>query len=138
MITKHFKTILFAVPLFCSALLFSQDYSFAGTHFTASYKGCDHQALTNISKLKEKMLEAANASGAKILGLADYVFEPDGYTMVVLLSESHASIHTYPEFDSCFVDLFTCGNTCSSEKFDAILKEYLKPTQVVQDLSDRK
>jgi S-adenosylmethionine/arginine decarboxylase-like enzyme len=51
-------------------------------------------------------------------------------TMVFLLSESHASIHTYPEHGACFVDLFTCGNKCSGEKFDQALREYLKPAHV--------
>lgn len=123
--------------LLVSTTLFSETFEFTGSHFTASYKECDHKALTDIAVLKEKMLEAASASGAKVLGLSDYVFEPDGYTMVILLSESHASIHTYPEFNACFVDLFTCGHSCSSEKFDAVLREYLKPAQVTQELSNR-
>ena len=50
--------------------------------------------------------------------------------MVILLSESHASIHTYPEFNACFVDLFTCGEKCSSEYFDQALQSYLKPKLV--------
>ncbi|MGH7195134.1 MAG: S-adenosylmethionine decarboxylase, partial [Candidatus Saccharimonadales bacterium] len=37
--------------------------------------------------------------------------------------------HTYPEHQACFVDLFTCGRTCSAEGFDAVMCEYLKPTR---------
>ena len=58
--------------------------------------------------------------------------------MVLLLSESHASIHTYPEYNSCFVDLFTCGQKCSAEKFDMYLREYLKPKQTDSRIQVRK
>jgi S-adenosylmethionine decarboxylase len=50
-------------------------------------------------------------------------FEPQGVTVLALLSESHASIHTYPEVGSVFVDVFTCGTRA-------------KPALAVQLLSD--
>ena len=112
-------------------------YQFKGTHFLASYSGCDESALTNISELPRAMLKAVEDCGATLLESAEYVFPPDGLTMVILLSESHASIHTYPEHHACFVDLFTCGNKCSFEKFDACLREYLKPKNVCAKVLSR-
>ena len=80
--------------------------------------------------LMTTMEAAVKACGAKLLlKSADYVFPPDGFTAVLLLSESHASIHTYPEYNACFVDLFTCGSRCSAEKFNRVLREYLKPQE---------
>jgi S-adenosylmethionine decarboxylase len=105
-------------------------YAFRGVHLIASYSGCDHRALADVETLREAMHRAVEASGATILDRSEYVFPPDGLTMVFLLSESHASIHTYPEHDACFVDLFTCGNKCSAERFDQFLREYLRPAQV--------
>ena len=132
------KNVLFVLSLFlASSVTADQNFEFSGTHFTASYKACDRAALTNIPALKAAMLEAAKASGAQVLGLADYIFEPDGYTMVILLSESHASVHTYPEYDACFVDLFTCGHNCSAKAFDECLQKYLKPQTVNAHLADR-
>jgi S-adenosylmethionine decarboxylase proenzyme, Bacillus form len=105
----------------------AQAYDFKGKHFFASYKECDEQALINIDALKEAFELAVNSSGATILKY-DYVnFLGNGITATFILSESHASIHTYPEHNACFVDLFTCGDHCSWEKFDAILERYLKP-----------
>ncbi len=69
-----------------------------------------------------------------MLGRADYSFSPHGMTSVLLLSESHASIHTYPEHEACFVDLFTCGHSCSAEKFDEVMCDYLRPAQVQRRL----
>lgn len=76
------------------------------------------------------MNRAVKASGATVLNATAHVFPPNGLTAVYLLSESHASIHTYPEHRACFVDLFTCGDHCSADKFHEELQSYLKPDEV--------
>ncbi len=48
-------------------------------------------------------------------------------TAVAVLSESHASLHTYPEHESCFVDIFTCGDRCNVESFDVVMQRFLQP-----------
>lgn len=105
----------------------AETYAFEGKHFMASYYDCDAEALVNLEALEQAMAEAVKASGATILGSATHHFLPDGLTLVFLLSESHASIHTYPEHRCCFVDLFTCGDQCHAEPFDAQLRSYLRP-----------
>lgn len=112
-------------------------YSFQGVHYVASYKGCDRAALSNIETLSSTLLDAAKASGATVLEYSSHIFAPDGFTMVILLSESHASIHTYPEHGACFVDLFTCGTHCSYTAFERTLREYLKPESVDQNILSR-
>ncbi len=112
---------------FLGSVLFSEEFAFEGTHFLASYISCDDEALYDIATLQEVFCEAAEMSGATILQTASHEFSEGGFTMVILLSESHASIHTYPEHGSCFVDLFTCGTSCSFESFDYILRLYLNP-----------
>ena len=124
------RLCIFLILAFGSYLKADESYQFIGKHFVASYKECDQKALTDLPKLKEALTKAAEKSGAHILDSVDYIFEPDGLTMVILLSESHASIHTYPEYGACFVDLFTCGHTCSSDAFDKVLREYLQPKKV--------
>jgi len=103
---------------------------FSGKHFLASYLGCDQRAIGDLQSLLQTMENAVKASGATILSATPHVFPPNGLTVVYLLSESHASIHTYPEFGACFVDLFTCGDHCSPERFDQILRGYLRPSEV--------
>ena len=104
-------------------------HAFIGRHFLASYNGCDRKAMADPQGLASAMRRAVEASGASLLKAAEHAFPGGGMTMVLLLSESHASIHTYPEYDACFVDLFTCGQRCSAEKFDAVLRAYLRPRQ---------
>lgn len=107
-----------------------ETFEFFGRHFMASYVGCDAAALTDRAGLMAAMRAAVKASGATLLNSVEHSFSPTGMTAVMLLSESHASIHTYPEHASCFVDLFTCGRLCSAERFDAVLRAYLRPTSV--------
>ena len=57
-------------------------------------------------------------------------FEPQGVTVLALLSESHASLHTYPEEGSIFIDVFTCGHTAQPERAVELLAEALRPESV--------
>ena len=99
-----------------------------GTHFMADYFDCDFESISNADVLICVLTEAIKESGATVLNTMYHIFpNANGLTMLTMLSESHASIHTYPEHRGCFVDLFTCGDKCSYEKFDAILRDYLKP-----------
>lgn len=120
----------------CSSIFFSsflfgdEEHSFRGKHFVASYLECDLRQLTDLDGLIRAMNDAVDASGATTNQSFYHVFPPNGLTIVYLLSESHASLHTYPEHGKCFIDLFTCGETCSSEKFDEALRRYLQPKVV--------
>jgi S-adenosylmethionine decarboxylase len=93
----------------------------------ASYLDCDPAALRNLAGLRKTLREAALACGATIMGWTEHIYQPQGYTLILMLSESHTSLHTYPEHNACFVDLFTCGTRCHPEPFDAVLREYLRP-----------
>lgn len=102
-------------------------HEFIGRHFMASYMGCDPEALRNHAGLCKAMRAAIGASGGTIIGVAEHAYVPQGFTLVFLVCESHASIHTYPEHNACFADLFTCGTVCRPEAFDAVLRGYLRP-----------
>lgn len=102
-----------------------KDFEFVGRHFIASYYDCDPKVLDHVKHLKEALCKAIEESGASLLNMTVHKFNPHGVTLVALLSESHATIHTYPEHRACFVDLFTCGTTCSSENFHRVLSEAL-------------
>lgn len=119
------------------------EYQFKGIHFFASYIDCKKLTLSQIDQLRSTMELAVKESGATMLKVSEYIFEsagkPElpGYTSAYILSESHATIHTYPEVDRCFVDLFTCGTHCSHEKFDNVLRQYLQPKSVSYQVIER-
>lgn len=65
--------------------------------------------LDNLELLKKACWNACVCAGATVLDISSHKFEPQGVTLVALLSESHFSIHTWPERGTAAVDLFTCG-----------------------------
>ena len=114
--------------------LAADEFEFVGRHLLASYVGCDAQALADETGLLAAMKAAVKASGATLISSVQHSFTPSGMTAVMLLSESHASIHTYPEHQACFVDLFTCGRNCSAERFDMVMCKYLKPARACRQI----
>ena len=80
-----------------------------GRHCIAElYDGCPKK-LNSESFIREALTEAAKRSGATLLSLTSHNFTPQGVTALALLSESHLSIHTWPELGYAAVDAFTCG-----------------------------
>lgn len=70
---------------------------------------CNKERIDNPKKIEQAMLNAAKESGAEIIGSMFHEFEPQGVSGVVVISESHLTIHTWPEQAYAAVDIFTCG-----------------------------
>ena len=81
-----------------------------GRHILAEIYGCNFDILNNISKVEEIMVDAALKSGAEVREVAFHKFSPQGISGVVVISESHLAIHTWPELGYAAVDVFTCGD----------------------------
>lgn len=73
------------------------------------------------------MVEAAEACGATVLSVQAKQFEPQGATVLVMLSESHLSIHTYPERGFAALDCYTCGETVDPQLAIDYMVSVLKP-----------
>ena len=58
--------------------------------------------------------------GAAVLGVLKHTFRPQGVTVILMLAESHMAIHTYPEYNRFFLDIFTCGDLDASEAISYI------------------
>jgi S-adenosylmethionine decarboxylase len=70
---------------------------------------CNNQILDNKDMVEELMVEAALESGAEVREVAFHKFAPQGVSGVVVISESHLAIHTFPEHGYASIDVFTCG-----------------------------
>jgi S-adenosylmethionine decarboxylase len=106
------------------------EYSTFGRHVAVDTWGADFELLTNAEWLQAQMVEAAEACGATVLSVQSKQFEPQGATVLVLLSESHLSIHTYPEKGFAALDCYTCGETVDPQVAIDAMIAVLKPERV--------
>jgi S-adenosylmethionine decarboxylase proenzyme len=65
--------------------------------------------LINFSKVENILTSAIKKTDCTIIGKQEKKFEPQGLTIVYVLSESHMSIHTWPEYNACAIDFYNCG-----------------------------
>jgi S-adenosylmethionine decarboxylase len=92
--------------------------------------GVDFNKINDIEFLKEHMYTAAEKSGATILAMNYEIFIPYGVTILILLSESHLSIHTYPEKGFAAIDGYTCGEDVDPEVAVDYLLSILEPERI--------
>ena len=80
-----------------------------GRHIVAEMSLCDPEILTDLERVKEARVKAAVVANAEVREVAFHRFIPHGVSGVVVISESHLSIHTWPEIGYAAVDIYTCG-----------------------------
>ncbi|CCJ33326.1 MULTISPECIES: adenosylmethionine decarboxylase [Caloramator] len=113
-----------------------------GRHIIAEIYGCDAEILNDREKIEKIMVDAALMAGAEVREVAFHKFSPLGVSGVVVISESHLTIHTWPELGYAAVDVFTCGDhinpwdACNymTEKFGAT---HITATEVKRGLFDQ-
>lgn len=81
-----------------------------GKHLLVEMKDCDHKIIADLQKVKEAMISAAQEAKATIVETAFHEFSPFGISGMIIIAESHLSIHTWPEYGYAAVDIFTCGD----------------------------
>lgn len=97
-----------------------------GRHWLVEYHGCQAGFLNDRPRLEEVLSRAANAAGATVVKVVFHEYSPYGVSGVVVIEESHFSIHTWPEAGYATVDFYTCGS-CTPERAHEVLVEQLQP-----------
>lgn len=105
------------------------EYSTFGRHVAVDAWGIMFEVLNDVQQLKEWMLEVAKQTGITVLSVQQKQFHPQGATVLLMLSESHFSIHTYPEKGFAAVDCYTCGDTIDPLEAIHLLLNRLQPSQ---------
>ena len=95
-------------------------------HVLVDLYGVDVALLDDPVRLERALLEAAAAARCEVLGSVKHKFEPQGASVVVLVAESHLSIHTWPEHGYAAADILTCGATLPIEGVESLVST-LKP-----------
>ena len=94
-----------------------------GKHYLLNLYGCPFDRLNNHRFLVDLLENAAASSGATVVQTIYKKFDPQGVTVLCLLSESHISIHTWPEKGEAAVDIFTCGDCEPKVGCDVIIHQ---------------
>ena len=98
-----------------------------GRHLLVELRDCNRGLLRDLSFLRNSLLSAAREAGASVVGDSFHPFAPyGGVSGVVIIAESHLSIHTWPEYGYAAVDIFTCGNSLYPEKAVGLLVNALE------------
>ena len=104
---------------------------FLGRHLICELHGVDPGLLRDRALLRDMLIRAAKASGSTVIGDYFHKFGSRmGVTGVVVVAESHLSVHTWPEYGYAAVDIFTCGNHVDPWKSLELLKSELRPARV--------
>lgn len=107
-----------------------------GRHLLLEFRGCDSRVLNDRPTIQALMESAARAAKATIVDSLFHTFSPQGVTGVVVVEESHFSIHTWPEHGYVAVDVYTCGD-CEPERARDVLAAGLEAQSTEWMLIDR-
>ena len=96
-----------------------------GRHVLVDLYDCPAELLNDVEEIEAALRAAANAAGATVLDAVLHRFSPHGVTGVLVIKESHMSIHTWPEYGFAALDLFTCGENVNPQEAVEVLKNLL-------------
>lgn len=113
-----------------------------GRHILVEFYNCDEEILKNPILVEKYMKEAANIAKATIVQSVFHHFNPYGVSGVVVISESHLAIHTWPEYGYVAIDIFTCGDKIEPwEAFKFLEKSFKaersEPTEIPRGIVEK-
>jgi S-adenosylmethionine decarboxylase len=86
-----------------------------GTHLLIELRECNPEILRSLDKVRNALVSAAKEAKATIVDISFHEFNPFGISGVVVIAESHLTIHTWPEYNYAAIDIFTCGEVIKPE-----------------------
>lgn len=96
---------------------------FLGNQLIIELFNCDQESLKDVGAVESVLLKAAVAAKATVIDHCFHQFSPYGVSGVVVISESHIAVHTWPEHCYCAIDIFTCGDLIDNDCALSVLKE---------------
>jgi len=93
---------------------------------------CNRELLNDIKFVERMMTDAALQAGAEVREVTFHQFAPQGVSGVVIVSESHLAIHTFPEHGYASIDVFTCGKRIDPKKAASIIAQKLEANRIYE------
>jgi len=108
-----------------------------GIHVIAEFLGVDPEKISRVEETRKILDRVIAKSGLHMVSSSFHQFEPRGVSAVYLLTESHLSVHTWPEYEYVAVDIFTCGADEPALKAFELLVEEFQPKIVEKKIVRR-
>lgn len=106
-----------------------------GKHYIAEMWGVPSEYLNDIKAIEDNMTSAVSKAKGTILNVFSHKFSPQGVSTVITISESHLSIHTFPEHNYCAVDIYTCGMTYPEKAITHLLEHFKPKNKTILELT---
>ncbi len=103
-----------------------------GTHLLVDFAECNVELLDDEVYLRSSCTTAAEEMGASVVAVHSHRFEPYGVSVMIILAESHLSLHSWPEYGMASADIYVCGDTADPQKGKLLLGESLKAKKVTE------
>lgn len=98
-------------------------------HHIAELEGVDPQLLNNPDELLMAAKNMAEDLKLTIVNTFIHKFEPHGLSLILVISQSHIAIHTWPEFGFMHVDIMTCSPEAGLDKLEKVLQKHFSPAK---------
>ncbi len=106
-----------------------------GSHLIVELYECDPVAINDCQFVQQTLDEAVDLSGAKRVQSLIHEFNPHGVSGVIVIEESHFTVHTWPEYGYCALDIFTCGHLINNySALQHILKQFKAKNYSVSEI----
>ncbi|MCB0194792.1 MAG: adenosylmethionine decarboxylase [Anaerolineae bacterium] len=119
-------------------MIFHHTQSIMGKHAIIDLSGCDSDIMRDRESILERLKQAAQIAKVTVVGHFEHYFSPEGYSAVLVLEESHLSIHTWPEYRYISLDLYSCNLETDFDAVEQFLAQEFKATTVESQLLKRK
>ncbi len=108
-----------------------------GLHILADLYGVEAGRIDRVEDVRDLLETAVKVANLTKISSHYYQFQPHGATGVVLLAESHISIHTWPEHGLATVDVYTCGDPSKAYRAMEYIISALQPKRVDKQVHER-
>ena len=99
-------------------------------HIVAEFSGIERKKLEDVTIVEAIMNKVASEAKLNVIHKISHQFKPSGASIIYMISESHISIHTWPEHNYAAVDIFTCGEEGNAEDAYKVFVRELKPKKI--------
>lgn len=108
-----------------------------GRHIIVELSDCEPGILGDLNQVKQILVQAALEANAQIMEVAFHKFSPQGISGVVVIAESHLSVHTWPECGYAAIDIYTCGETTDPWSACTYIQDGFKAQKISSSVIER-